>query len=183
MASVASLVVMAYIDYVTGVELVFSAAYLIPVSLCGWYCGYRAAWLMSLASGITSWFVDIRSGHQYAHPSIQYWNAATCFLVSLVTGLLLVRLRRILEERKKMNNSLQKALEELKQSTEEIRRLQDGLQIVCAWTNRLKVGEKWMTPDEFLRTQLHLRLSHGLSPEGKRIFDEGRLQAQRGEIK
>jgi hypothetical protein len=32
--SFASLLLMACVDYVTGYELVFSAAYLIPVSLC-----------------------------------------------------------------------------------------------------------------------------------------------------
>jgi len=36
LASVLSLFAMAYVDYVTGYELVFSAAYLIPVSLCAW---------------------------------------------------------------------------------------------------------------------------------------------------
>jgi septal ring factor EnvC (AmiA/AmiB activator) len=86
-------------------------------------------------------------------------------LVSLGTGLLLHRFKLTLAERKQMNDDLQKTLEELKQSTEQIRKLQNGLQVVCAWTKQIKVGEQWMTPDEFLTTQLHLKLSHGMSPE------------------
>jgi hypothetical protein len=170
--SIASLLVMAYVDYVTGYELVFSAAYLLPVSLCAWYLGRRAVWLMSIASGLAAWFVDEIDGHEYSHFMITYWNSFTCLLISLVTGLLLQRLRRTLEERKRMNIDLQKALEEIKRSTEEIRKLQNGLQVVCAWTKQIKVGEQWMTPDEFLSKQLHMKISHGMSPEASREFEQ-----------
>src|SRR5579872_2349224 len=172
LASIGSLLLMAYIDYATGYELVFSAAYLVPVSLCAWYFERRAIVLMAIASGLAAWVVDMLSGHAYSHFMIQYWNSFMCLLISLVTGLLLHRLKRTLEERKQANNDLQKALEELKNSTEEIRRLQNGLQVVCAWTKRIKVGEQWMTPDEFLRSQLHLKLTHGMSPEASREFEE-----------
>ena len=170
--SIISLLLMTYIDYITGYELVFSAAYLIPVSLCAWYFGRRAVWLMSFASGFASWFVDLLSKRSYSHSMIQYWNGFMCFLVSLITGLLLHRLKQIFKEREKMNDDLQNTLEELKRSTEEIRKLQNGLQVVCAWTNRIKVGEQWMTPDEFLTTQLHLKISHGMSPEASREFEQ-----------
>jgi K+-sensing histidine kinase KdpD len=169
-ASVASLIVMAYIDYITGYELVFSAAYLIPVSLCAWYFGLRTVLLMSIASGVASWLMDIN--HSYSHYMFQLWNSFTCFLISILTGLLLHRLKHTLEERKQVNNDLQKALEELKRSTEEIGKLQSGLQVVCAWTNRIKVGDQWMTPDEFLSTQLHLNLTHGMSPQAYREFEQ-----------
>src|ERR1700744_5238334 len=91
--SMLSLVLMAYIDYATGYELVFSAAYLLPVALCAWYFEKRAVWLMAGASGIASWFVDIISGHSYDHVMVQYWNGSMCFVISLTTGLLLHRLR------------------------------------------------------------------------------------------
>lgn len=169
---------MVYVDYVTGYELVFSAAYLIPVSICAWYFGRRTVWLMAIASGLASWLVDM--GHSYSHFMIQYWNGTMCFLVSLGTGLLLYRLKLTLAERKQMNTDLQKALEELRQSTEEIRKLQNGLQVVCAWTKRIKVGEQWMTPDEFLTTQLHLQISHGMSPEaGHELEQELKREANR----
>jgi len=168
--TILSLLLMAYIDYVTGYEFVFSAAYLIPVSLCAWHFGRRAILLMSIASGLATWLMDQLSGHSYSHFMFQYWNSFTCLLISLVTGLLLHRLKQTLAERTQMNQDLKRALEELKQSTEEIRKLQSGLQVVCAWTKQIKVGDQWVTPDEFLRTQLHLKISHGMSPEGSQEF-------------
>jgi hypothetical protein len=157
LASILSLFAMAYIDYITGYELFFSAAYLIPVSLCAWHFGRRAVLWMSIASGFAAFVVDAIDGHSYSHFMIQYWNSFTCVLISIITGLLLLRLKRTLEDRKRMNVDLRQALEELKRSTEEIRKLQSGLQIVCAWTKQITVGDCWMTPDEFLSTQLHLR--------------------------
>jgi hypothetical protein len=43
--------------------------------------------------------------------------------------------------------------------------------VVCAWTKKIKAGERWMTPDEFLESQLQLKISHGMSPEASREFE------------
>jgi len=165
-----SLVVMAVLDFVTGQEIVFSCAYLLPVSLTAWWFSRRWMIGMSIASGFTAFIVDELDGYEYSHPGIGYWNAFTCFVLCLITGLVLSRLKQTLRDRKKMNDELREALEKLEASTHEIRKLQEGLQVVCAWTKRLKVGDVWMTPDEFLSTQLHLKLSHGISPEAFEEF-------------
>jgi hypothetical protein len=171
-ASIVSLGAMAYLDYATGYELIFSAAYLVPVALCAWYLGQAEVWLMSIAGGIVSWFVDKISGHVYTHVSIQYWNSFVCFVICIIGGLLLWHLRRLLTEREQVNDQLRQSLVEQARSTEEIRKLQDGLQVVCAWTKQIKVDDKWMSAEEFLTTQLHLNLTHGMSPEGARKFWE-----------
>ena len=53
------------------------------------------------------------------------------------------------------------ALDEIKRSTEAVRRLQGQLQVVCAWTKRINVEGRWIALDEFLtnelNTQDHLR--------------------------
>jgi hypothetical protein len=168
---------MALLDFATGQELAFSCAYLIPVSLTAWW--FSRSWMigMSAVSGFTAYVVDVLDGAEFSHPGIGYWNAFTCFVLSIVTGLVLSRLKGTLLERKEANEELRTALERLEASTVEIRKLQDGLQVVCAWTKRLKVGDTWMTPDEFLSTQLHLKLSHGISPEAVEELHKSALQA------
>ena len=161
-ACILSLIAASYLDYATGYDLVFSAIYLVPAALCAWYIGRGAVVMMAVASAILSWYVD--SGHPYPNPYTQYWNALSCLLVSLIGGLLVFRLKR-------SNGRLKSALDELKRSTDEITKLQNGLQVVCAWTQRIKVGDEWMSPEEFLSSQLHLKLSHGISPEGRRQFE------------
>lgn len=159
---------MAYVDHITGHELIFSAAYLIPVAVCAWYFSRTAVVLMSFAGGAMTWLMDWLAGKPYSHFMIHYWNSFTCFAVCLITGLILHRLKHVLTERRQANDELRRALDELERSTQEIRKLQNGLQVVCAWTKQIKVGDKWMTPDEFLSTQLHLKISHGISPEALR---------------
>jgi hypothetical protein len=162
---VLSLVLVAYIDYITGYELVFSVVYLIPACLCAWYFSKRAVCLISLAGAVASWWAD--HGHFYRNPIVPYLNILGSLVISLCGGLLLYHFKRALVERAKLHTDLQKAFDDLKQSTEEIKKLQDGLQVVCAWTHKIKVGDRWMSADEFLISQLHLKLSHGMSPEAR----------------
>lgn len=53
---------------------------------------------------------------------------------------------------------------------------QNGLLVVCAWTKRIKAGDQWLTPEEFLTRQLGYRLTHGISPEGVRLAENGRYE-------
>ncbi len=171
-AALLSLALTTLIDYITGYELEFSAAYLVPVALCGWSLGKTPVWYMSIASGAITWWMDFIEGRPYSHMMFQYWNSFTCFLISLVTGLSLYRVRNSLEERNRANSHLQSALSDLEASTAEIRKLQSGLQVICAWTKQVKVGDKWMNPEEFLTNHLHLHLTHGISPEASLGFEK-----------
>ena len=169
-ASVLALALMVCLDYATGPELFFSAAYLLPVAICAWRFGFRAILCMALAGGLATFAVDWIDGYSFSHWAIHYWNSVTCFVISLLVGVMLRRLKLAMAERDKSNMELRKALSELEKSTAEIRKLQGGLQVVCAWTKQIQVNGKWMTPDEFLTTQLNLKLTHGISPEGERLF-------------
>lgn len=170
--SLASLVLMIWVDYATGHEVLLTAAYLVPVCLCAWYLSARAVILMSLVSGLVTGGMGFVEGHVYSHHVFHYWSSLTCFITSLATGLVLHRLKQTLELQQHTNEDLRHALEELTTSTEEIRKLQNGLQVVCAWTKQIKVGDQWMAPDEFLSSQLHLTLSHGMSPEAVQKVQE-----------
>lgn len=53
---------------------------------------------------------------------------------------------------------------------EEIEHLMEKTPVVCAWTDRIKIGNQWMTLSEFLSKRLHLQITHGVSPEGMQQF-------------
>jgi PAS domain S-box-containing protein len=36
---------------------------------------------------------------------------------------------------------------------------------ICAWSKRVKFGDRWASIEEFITTQLDLKISHGLSPQ------------------
>jgi len=59
----------------------------------------------------------------------------------------------------------QRLFEQLRQASDEISRLQEGLVTICAWTKQVRVGNEWKSVEEFLTETLHLKLSHGISDE------------------
>lgn len=163
--SLLSLLVVSFADLVTGDEFLFFVFYFVPVSIAAWYLGWSAGLTMALLSG-ASWFVvDKISGHTYAHEAVRYWNGCICFAAFATIALALHRLRCALVARNRSEQALQKALDELKQSTEEIRKLQSNLQVVCAWTKRIRIDGEWVALDKFLAEKLHFSISHGISPE------------------
>jgi hypothetical protein len=165
LASLLWLAVVSYVDYATGYEFLFFVFYFIPVGLCGWYLGRLATLSMALLSG-ASWFVvDVFSEHHYPHEAIRYWNSFTCFLAFAIIGFVLNHLKQSRDEERDARRELETALAELHNSTREIRNLQSQLQVVCAWTQRIRVEGKWVTLDEFLTNKLNVRISHGISPE------------------
>ena len=59
---------------------------------------------------------------------------------------------------------------QLEAASEEIAKLRKGLLKICAWTKRIEIDGRWISVDEFLSDHLHLKLTHGMSVEGARLF-------------
>jgi PAS domain S-box-containing protein len=61
----------------------------------------------------------------------------------------------------------QKANEEkLAKAAAEIKRLQERLLKICTWTKRIYVDGRWISVDEFLTRNLHLKVTPGTSVQG-----------------
>ena len=165
LASLANLLVLSYIVYLAGYHFLFFVFFFIPVSLCGWYLGRVSVVGMAILSGISWCVVDILSNHQYPFEVVRYANSLICFLAFASIGLLLQRLRQSLQEQLKVRRELEKALDEVNRSTEAVRRLQDQMQVVCAWTKRINVEGRWIALDEFLTNNLNTKITYGVSPE------------------
>lgn len=60
---------------------------------------------------------------------------------------------------------------QLRDQVAELERLRGGPLTVCAWTKRIQVDGEWLSLDEFLTRRLDLKLTHGMSVEGAKLFD------------
>jgi K+-sensing histidine kinase KdpD len=165
LASLANLLVLSYIVYLTGYDFLFFVFFFIPVALCGWYLGRLSVVCMAILSGVSWCVVDILSSHQYPHEVFRYANSFICFLAFAIIGLLLQRLRHSLHEQMRVRQELEKALDEMNRSTQEARKLQSQLQVVCAWTKRINLEGRWVALDEFLTHKLNTKITYGVSPE------------------
>jgi len=165
LASLANLLVLSYIVYLTGHDFLFFVFFFIPVALCGWYLGRLSVVCMAILSGVSWCILDILSLHEYPSELVRYANSLICFLAFAIIGLLMQRLRSSLNEQVVVRQELEKTLEELKRSTQDARKLQSQLQVVCAWTKRINIEGRWVALDEFLTNTLNTKITYGVSPE------------------
>jgi K+-sensing histidine kinase KdpD len=165
LASLANLLVLSYVAYLTGDNFLFFVFFFIPVALCGWHLGRLSVFLMSVLSGMSWCVLDILSKHEYPSELFRYANSLICFLAFATIGLLVQGLRQSLQEQLRARRQLEQALEESRRSAEELRRLQSQMQVVCAWTKRVNVEGRWVALDEFLTDQLNAKVTYGVSPE------------------
>jgi K+-sensing histidine kinase KdpD len=178
LASLANLLAISYIHYLTGYEFLFFVFYFLPVSLSGWYLGRLSVFCFAVLTGMSWCFVDILSNHQYPHEMIRYANSVICFLAFAIIGILVQGLRQALNEQKQISQQLQKAHDELQRWSQELQTLQSHMQVVCAWTKRINVEGKWVPLDEFFRDKLKAQISFGVSPEAMQQILQDATAAQ-----
>lgn len=100
--SFALIVIVGYVDYVTGRQISFAIFYLIPIGYITWYTGRQPGILASIVSALT-WFFDEYTGTDLSvYPAIPYWNAAGMLGFFLVVTYLLAELKEALQKDKKM---------------------------------------------------------------------------------
>ena len=95
-------ILLGIIDHLSGIEISFSVAYLIPISLAAWYINRRTGFFISLLSAI-SWLVtDLSAGHEYSHPAIPMWNSIARLIFFLIITFLLSKIRTQLQAEEKL---------------------------------------------------------------------------------
>ena len=85
------------VDWLTGSQISFSIFYLVPVAIASWLVGRWAGIGLSALCAAVWAVADLAGGSHYSHPLIPVWNAMMRGGFFLITTLLLVNLRRILE--------------------------------------------------------------------------------------
>ncbi len=164
-ASLLSLALVSYIDWLTGYECLFFVFYFVPVALCAWRLGRTATVFMAGLAGVSWVVIDWFSQHSYSHEWVRYWNGFTCFMAFAILGIIMHGWQRSLQKQRRSSEELARALDEASRANEEIRKLQDQMQVVCAWTKRIRIDGAWIPIDEFLTRRLRVHFTHGISPE------------------
>lgn len=164
-AGVGLLAVVSLVDYLTGYEFLFFVFYFGPVALYARFLSARAAKAMAVASGFVWWAVDRLSGHPYPHELYRLWNALICLVAFWLIAWAVADIRTRLEAEHRLNQALAETLDAQRRATEEIRKLQGQMQTICAWTKRIRVEDRWVSFEEFLKSRLGIEVTHGMSEE------------------
>jgi len=75
-----------------------------------------------------------------------------------------------LELSKRLTKEREVALCESQEANAKLRELEGSFQTICAWTHLIKDGDEWITLEQYLERHMKVRLTHGMSPEGQRLF-------------
>lgn len=75
-------------------------------------------------------------------------------------------------ERRNIEDDLRRSNERLKKALAERDRLREGLLTICAWTKKVQIDGKWVPVEHFLKENLGIQTSHGISEEAlKKLKD------------
>ncbi|MBL0312793.1 MAG: DUF4118 domain-containing protein [Holophagaceae bacterium] len=157
-ASLAVTLVVAWLDYTTGLELEFSAFYILPVLLSAWMAGWRWAVAVALIN-TTAWsLVDYWAGHVHLNTFFVVWEFLDHALVYLLVAAVVGGLRVAITQQQALNLELSQALEEVGELK--------GLLPVCAWCHKVRDDQGyWGQLETYVEARSQASFTHGICPD------------------
>lgn len=153
------------LDYVTKAQIALGILYFVPIAFAAWKISRMTALLMA-ALALGTWAaVDGLALAAYTSPWVALWNASARGLSFVLIALLVSTLCEQREKQAAINERLRKSIDETEKSAARIRELQNELQLICSWTNRIRSEGKWMRFEEFMQKNFHMKFTHGISEE------------------
>jgi diguanylate cyclase (GGDEF)-like protein len=101
----ASMILLALIDLLTGYEISFALFYVIPVSLIAWFVGISAGLFLAFASAALWQLSNILAGETFSNDMIPIWNASTRLGFFAIVVVLLNQLKLTLEQERKLSRT------------------------------------------------------------------------------
>ena len=111
--SVTVLMLIGWLDYVTGYELGFFIFYFIPVAIASWYCGRRLGLQLAFGSALVWYLSDKYTYHPYSHSYFIYWEMFMRLLSFLTTTITISRIRTMVLNEQRLLAELQLLKREL----------------------------------------------------------------------
>lgn len=103
--SIGVVLVLGFIDYITGFELSFSFFYLLPITIVAWTAGRKMGLAFSVLCA-SIWFTsNLLSGQTFSNQFVGIWNTLLRFGFYAVVTILLAELRHALEEERILANT------------------------------------------------------------------------------
>ena len=113
LVSAVTLVLLCFLDYVTGYEFGFFIFYFIPVAIAAWYGGRNEGIAMAVMCGIFWYISDRLTHHPYSRPYFIYWETFMRLVSFLTTSLTLSRIRELVLNEEQLLVELVATREEL----------------------------------------------------------------------
>lgn len=116
-ASMVVLVLIGWLDYITGYEIGFFIFYFIPVAIAAWYCGPKDGICIAIASAVCWYLSDRFTHHPYSRAYLIYWEMFIRLISFLTTAMTLSKIRDLVLNEERMITELLKIRSQLSKYT------------------------------------------------------------------
>jgi hypothetical protein len=166
---VAGVMLIGFLDYLTGYELNFFVFYFVPVALAAWFLGLGASVAVSFLSSVVWLGADVLTGSPHSSYFYAVWNTIIRLASFVVTGSLTFRIRQLIDRERRL-------VEDLRQSISEVRVLEAFLPI-CSQCKKIRnQGGSWQQLEVYISEHSDTQFSHGYCPEcAKKVMEEAGL--------
>ncbi|HOX24319.1 MAG TPA: hypothetical protein PLL30_01020 [Candidatus Krumholzibacteria bacterium] len=158
LVAVFSVVIIGYVDLITGYELNFFVFYFLPVSLAAWFIGLSASVWLGILSAIVWYGADARSGHLHSIHFYAVWNTMVRLASFIAIGGSLARIRQLLDHERVL-------VEDLRRSLSEVKVLESVLPICCRCKKIRDQDGSWQQLESYIIKHSDSQFSHGYCPE------------------
>ena len=93
--SFAVLILIGWLDNITGYEFGFFIFYFIPVAIAAWYCGPKDGICIAIASAVCWYLSDRFTHHPYSNAYFVYWEMFMRLISFLTTSMTLSKIRKL----------------------------------------------------------------------------------------
>jgi hypothetical protein len=158
LSGIITVVVIGFLDHLTGEKLNLVIFYLVPLFFVSWYAGKRAGLFFAAFSSLTWYTADYLAGTPSPDRLIVVWNVFARFFMYIVIVITLSRLRTLLYERSRMVRDLRDALDNVKELK--------GLLPICSWCNNIRDDNGyWKKLETYIQEHSSAEFTHGICPE------------------
>jgi hypothetical protein len=151
-------VLIGFLDFLSGYELSFSLFYLAPILLVTWWAGRREGVAIASLSALVWLGADILSGHRFTHLLIPVWNVLIRLGFFLIVVTLLSQLQCSYEEQRRIARELQASLAKVN--------LLSGLIPICAWCKKVRDDQGyWQQVERYITEHSAASFTHSICQE------------------
>jgi hypothetical protein len=108
------LLLVGWLDYVTGYELGFFVFYSVPIGLAAWYLGRWPGIWLALAATIAWWLADALAGAKYSSRFSFWWNSTVHFSAFVINAITIAKIKLDLRQRDELAAKLEAARQTLR---------------------------------------------------------------------
>ena len=110
--SLITLLIISWLDFITGYEFGFFIFYFIPVSMSACFNGRQAGLLMGCMSAVCWYLPDFYSHHPYSKAYLIYWEMWIRWITFLTTAFTVSKIRELMEREKQLKIELTKVIKD-----------------------------------------------------------------------